>query len=1606
MSFLFKSSKKQPTAAGLPPATRSITSADGPQSSSSSVSQIPVPNGLASPRDNEKALRSQQHSPTPGTSVNNSMSSLNGAVEKNGRSLGGMTEKRSGPPSPEGKTLRERDANGNVMQTRMLHASPPADNNPYPWSQRQLHFTSSANPFPRYGAAVNAAASKDGGIYLMGGLINGSTVKGDLWMVEAGAHQEAKNATPSMSCYPVATTSEGPGPRVGHASLLVGNAFIVFGGDTKMDEGDLLDDTLYLLNTSTKQWSRALPAGPRPPGRYGHTLNILASKIYIFGGQVEGYFFNDLVAFDLNALQLASNRWEVLIQNTHDGGPPAGRVPPARTNHTMVTWNDRLYLFGGTDGISWFNDVWSYDPRTNTWDPLACIGYIPAAREGHAATLINDVMYIFGGRTEEGSDLGDLAAFRISSRRWYTFQNMGPSPSPRSGHSMTAWGKQVVVIGGEPSSAPRDPSELSLAYFLDTSKIRYPPDSQSQQAANERVPGQPVNERIQGHRRPSGGERSGIPQGRGMAREMASPTTMYRGSDSLNGNGASRLPRAAGPSGQLPSPQQSQFTPSGPPPHQQPPQPRALTNGVPMTNNVPSTRQPSRPERPEMGFGPPLDTNRAVAFERNANAMNPDVREASQSSERDDYGASTSLRTGQQANVQTADTNGGAIGHGGNGPTSPSFNEGDGFFDTATSPQPQVHVPTRYPPDVNRTIEPAALSRSGSKAHPQLMAHSMDRPEGMPHTPQDTADRQYQDSQYHERDSDEPIDSGLGSSPALTQQNDELIKELEVEKSRIAWMTSELALARKAGYQASPANGVGFDDPGADAFADDDRPLIEALLKMRSEITRVQGAIDTHAKAAAERIAETEKQRDAAVNEAVLAKAKLAAQSQGQAHEQDLDRSNEMNRRLASSLVAQAEMSRRNDSLIQELEAEKQARSLAEETTAAAEKRVTELDGHRQRNASEIESLRAELHQTQKAARDEAANAADAIAAHKLLSVDKTELTKKLSSAMSENQNHVSILSSLRQAVTASSDKSALLEQKLEDEKGHRDSLETKLAQLRAEHEDRTRELDTTSRRLRDAEEMGGKHAEEARTHRQAVLDGLSKVQTRDLDEHEAADERVVILKQQVEAANAMVRQNQAAADSASERLRKAEERIAGLEAYQEQASREGLSIRKQLQTSLKEVQSLHAEKAELQTLLQSQQLETNAIAVQHGALKDILNERNVNVSEARRSRGLDSPSSLHSQRFSTPDFHRVRDLELQLEQQLKSHEEVKASLEQQNTEVAREYEEKLTALDNDHQAAVKYLRGTEKMLSKMKQELQRVKTLNAEQSKEVKQLREKKLAEGQSKEMSLAWEQEREGLRKEIADVQSSLGASVSTLETQISTLTLQLSSAQAARDEIHAAHTRTQADLQEVTSQTTAFRSDLERLTQENATLDERARDAEKKVQLLLDQVESSVDNYRRQSHPPQQTPTLNGMSHGHSRSVSTESASTPIANHNYGHRQNDSITSTGNESIYSQPGSNSTHDPSDDPAGRDSMALDNLASELDALRVHWEHTKNYRHSDRGDGRVSDSLANWRRGLDLDEEGDEEGERSPATAAAPAGALGLGKEGKGLSGFSSRHG
>jgi hypothetical protein len=109
--------------------------------------------------------------------------------------------------------------------------------------------------------------------------------------------------------------------------------------------------------------------------------------------------------------------------------------PAQRTGHACITYDNKIIVyvdasfsvqigqfemilprFGGTDGQYHYNDTWSFDIATRRWSELQCIGFIPSPREGHAAALVDDVIYVFGGRGVDGKDLGDLAAFKLSSK--------------------------------------------------------------------------------------------------------------------------------------------------------------------------------------------------------------------------------------------------------------------------------------------------------------------------------------------------------------------------------------------------------------------------------------------------------------------------------------------------------------------------------------------------------------------------------------------------------------------------------------------------------------------------------------------------------------------------------------------------------------------------------------------------------------------------------------------------------------------------------------------------------------------------------------------------------------------------------------------------------------------------------------------------------------------------------------------------------------------------------------------------------------------------------------------------------------------------------------
>lgn len=1146
----------------------------------------------------------------------------------------------------------------------------------------------------------------------------------------------------------------------------------------------------------------------------------------------------------------------------------------------MSLWTLTGYRFGGTNGFQWFNDVWCYDSTTNKWSQFDCIGYIPAPREGHAAALVDDVMYIFGGRTEEGTDLGDLAAFRISSRRWYTFQNMGPSPSPRSGHSMTTVGKSIFTVGGEPSSAATAVNDLGALYILDTTKIRYPADQQGQQGQQgmQRLP--------QGQRRPSltdgpnpsraGPSREGS-TGPDQRKLMGPPVSQTNGVRSppnaidmqgLSGAPGSKLPRVA-QSATGPPPQ---GPPLGPPPSR----PIVDTGSIgriragsvdpAVTSNSPlsSSNEQGSPATQVMG-----ETNIVSANGRRTPTQQPQPRSSS-----------------KQENPGWEGTKGHVVKQ----PSGGSVDNG-----TVEAGPKLVAPPPSSPPPPSRQLSNHLSRRS----------------------------------------------SGRNSQTVV------LLKELDSARNRNAWYASELELARKAGYVSTAASSQVLDGRGTETFDDEDRPLVEALLAMRTELATVQSAVDERAAIASKQVAEALKQRDAAVQEALYAKAKLAAHTSGsQADVARLDsdrgdfasRSEDMGKKLSTALHIQKDFQTRLDTARAELEVERKARQLADDSARSTSTRLSELESFKQKTSAELERLKAELHLAQRDAREHSVAFADAAASLEILKAEKAELSSQYEGLIGSSKEHSDTFESLRAVIAASEGSKAHLQSKLEEERSQREIVQEKLTNLKAEHEARTAELVATTQRLRDAEELAEKHANEATTHRHALLNGLDKLALRDNEkEKKPDDERLVALQNQVSASNALVKKYQQEADAAADRLRSAEERIAGLEQYQEQSSREGVGIRRQLQSALRETHALHTANAELKGKLAAQQLETNATTVQHNALKDILAERGISPTGAVRSRGLASP------RTNTPDQSRIRDLEVQLATAATAHEETKLNFAVQAQESESMYREKLAQLESDYQSAVHYVKGTEKMLKQLKEQLNRHKAENTQLNSEIERLEDQLRKDSQNSAASAEWVAERNSLHKQIEGLEIELRGSSAEFQRQLEAVRTQVAESQRQRDE---AIRHGQDTAQKLNAQAKSF----DQLRSDAALLEQRAVEAEQKVSLLLDQVEHSVDTYRRQSRQ-EMGAVANGTNLGHTRNESSEV-----------------------ESIYEENHADA----------RNSTALDNLASELETLRSHWEATnKNYRLSnnfdmettspskrddDAGLG-LSESLADWRKKLDTEE-------------------------------------
>jgi hypothetical protein len=60
--------------------------------------------------------------------------------------------------------------------------------------------------------------------------------------------------------------------------------------------------------------------------------------------------------------------------------------------------DSRVFVFGGNDGSSLFNDLHILDTQSMSWSQPLTSGQPPLPRAGHSALLVGDYIVVFGGQ--------------------------------------------------------------------------------------------------------------------------------------------------------------------------------------------------------------------------------------------------------------------------------------------------------------------------------------------------------------------------------------------------------------------------------------------------------------------------------------------------------------------------------------------------------------------------------------------------------------------------------------------------------------------------------------------------------------------------------------------------------------------------------------------------------------------------------------------------------------------------------------------------------------------------------------------------------------------------------------------------------------------------------------------------------------------------------------------------------------------------------------------------------------------------------------------------------------------------------------------------------
>ncbi|PNT06215.1 hypothetical protein POPTR_013G018800v4 [Populus trichocarpa] len=199
------------------------------------------------------------------------------------------------------------------------------------------------------------------------------------------------------------------------------------------------------------QWIAPSITGQSPKARYEHGAAIVQDKMYVYGGNHNGRYLNDLHVLDLRSWAWSKVNFKV-ENESQEGQSPAKLTPCA--GHSLIPWENKLLSVAGhTKDPSETIQIKVFHLQSCTWSTLKTYGKGPVSRGGQSVTLVGTSLVIFGGQDAKRSLLNDLHILDLETMTWDEIDAVGVPPSPRSDHAAAVHAERYLLIFGGGSHA-------------------------------------------------------------------------------------------------------------------------------------------------------------------------------------------------------------------------------------------------------------------------------------------------------------------------------------------------------------------------------------------------------------------------------------------------------------------------------------------------------------------------------------------------------------------------------------------------------------------------------------------------------------------------------------------------------------------------------------------------------------------------------------------------------------------------------------------------------------------------------------------------------------------------------------------------------------------------------------------------------------------------------------------------------------------------------------------------------------------------------------------------------------------------------------------------